>query len=585
MGKIPQQFIDELMARVDIVDVVGARLSLRKAGRDYLALCPFHSEKSPSFSVSQEKQFYYCFGCGAHGSAIGFLMDYDHMDFVEAVQELASQAGMQVPQERVSDVKPAADNKNLYELLEKVAKFYTRQFREHPSGDQAINYLKGRGLTGEIAARFGIGYAPPGWDTLQRHFGKEAIDPLTQTGMLIKKDSGAVYDRFRNRIMFPIRDRRGRVIGFGGRVIGNDKPKYLNSPETSIFFKGRELYGLYEAKKLRPPPQRLVVVEGYMDVVGLAQQGIGYAVATLGTATSSAHLEQLFRTVKEVVFCFDGDQAGRAAAWRALETALPMVEDGRQINFMFLPEGEDPDSLVRNASREDFEQRLVNSIPFSTFLLENFAKQVDLSNIDGRSRLVDMIRPYLQKLPHGVFRHLVMERLAEIVHMDAQKLATLINKGAQVSRGSQDGSQLNRSGFKLSHPSQPSLVRWAIRLLLYKPQIAQQVQDAHRFKSLKMPGIQLLARMIELLQSHPHYTCGGLLEHWRSTEEGTYLEKLVQWQPPVPAEGIETEFQDTLEQLVKLSNEQRGRELLEKSKLTELSTEEKLELKQLFNVS
>jgi DNA primase len=469
--------------------------------------------------------------------------------------------------------------------LEKVAKFYTRQFREHPSGDQAINYLKGRGLTGEIAARFGIGYAPPGWDTLQRHFGKEAIDPLTQTGMLIKKDSGAVYDRFRNRIMFPIRDRRGRVIGFGGRVIGNDKPKYLNSPETPIFFKGRELYGLYEAKKLRPPPQRLVVVEGYMDVVGLAQQGIGYAVATLGTATSSAHLEQLFRTVKEVVFCFDGDQAGRAAAWRALETALPMVEDGRQINFMFLPEGEDPDSLVRNASREDFEQRLVNSIPFSTFLLENFAKQVDLSNIDGRSRLVDMIRPYLQKLPHGVFRHLVMERLAEIVHMDAQKLATLINKGAQVSRGSQDGSQLNRSGFKLSHPSQPSLVRWAIRLLLYKPQIAQQVQDAHRFKSLKMPGIQLLARMIELLQSHPHYTCGGLLEHWRSTEEGTYLEKLVQWQPPVPAEGIETEFQDTLEQLVKLSNEQRGRELLEKSKLTELSTEEKLELKQLFNVS
>ena len=363
-GRIPQHFIDELLNRVDIVDVIDSRVPLRKAGRDFQARCPFHEEKNPSFTVSQNKQFYHCFGCGAHGSAISFLMEYEHLDFIEAIKELAHKAGIALPAIEEDPAHKAID-KDLYGVMEEAASFYRQQLRNHADSPKAVEYLKGRGLTGQIASEFGIGYAPPGWDNLLKAIGGSAQrqTQLATTGMAIEKEPGRYYDRFRNRIMFPIRDRRGRIIAFGGRVIdSNDTPKYLNSPESPLFHKGKELYGLYEARQALRQIDRLLVVEGYMDVVALAQHGIRYAVATLGTALTPDHIAPLFRTTQEVVFCFDGDRAGRDAAWKALDIMLPELKEGRTARFMFLPDGEDPDTLVRKIGQTAFEELVKNAV-------------------------------------------------------------------------------------------------------------------------------------------------------------------------------------------------------------------------------
>lgn len=577
MSLIPQQFIDELMARVDIIDVLGARLDLRKTGREYLASCPFHTEKTPSFSISQEKQFYHCFGCGAHGTAISFLMNYEHMEFVEAVHELATHAGMEVPRGTGTAINQAPVHKDLRHILEQVSQFYLRQLQEHQAASKATKYMEKRGLGGTITKKFAIGFAPPDWDGLQRFFGNDAgiQDRLIKAGMLVRKENGRCHDRFRNRLMFPIHDHRGRVIAFGGRIIGNDTPKYLNSPETPLFNKGRELYGLYQVRQNNRELKRLLVVEGYMDVVSLAQYGIEYAVATLGTATSHHHLQRLFQLDAEIIFCFDGDAAGRKAAWHALELALTMMDEGRRVNFMFLPENEDPDSLIRQEGKESFNSRIVNSVPLSRFFYEHLAKHADLTSIDGRSRLVELARPMLVKIPPGVFRHMMIARLAEMVRMDVEKLSNLIqmvtNKPARARL---------RSG-RLPHPSRPSLVRWALRLLLYQPGLAQQAGDTQLLRDLQIPGVTLLVGMIELLQNNPHYTCGVILEHWRNREEGVYLEKLVNWQPPVPSEGIEAEFLGALRRLTKQHNELRRQQLTAKP-LAELSRKEKTELQQLY---
>ncbi|HKJ77760.1 MAG TPA: DNA primase, partial [Gammaproteobacteria bacterium] len=357
-GRIPQSFIDDLLSRVDIVEVIDARVPLKKAGRDYAACCPFHDEKTPSFTVSPTKQFFHCFGCGAHGTALGFLMEYDHMGFVEAVEELAAKQGLEIPYEGGAPAAgPGRDLKPLYDLLGQADRYFRHQLRNHPAAAKAVDYLKGRGVSGEVAAAFGLGYAPPGWDGLLQALGRDdgALKRLVEVGLLIEREEDRRrYDRFRDRVIFPIRDPRGRTVGFGGRVLGDDKPKYLNSPESEVFHKGRELYGLYEAQQAVRRPERLLVVEGYMDVVALAQHGIANAVATLGTAATADHLQRLFRVTGEVVFCFDGDEAGGKAAWRALENAMPQMRDGRQVRFMFLPQGEDPDSLVRAIGGEAF---------------------------------------------------------------------------------------------------------------------------------------------------------------------------------------------------------------------------------------
>jgi DNA primase len=425
-GRIPRQFIDDLLSRVDIVDVVDEYVPLKKGGKDHKACCPFHNEKTPSFTVSADKQFYHCFGCGAHGSAVGFLMEYAHMEFVEAVEDLASRVGLEVPREAGAEARDESVQP-VYDILEKANAYYQQQLRQHAGADQAVEYLRGRGLSGEIAAAFGLGFAPPGWDNLLNAIGRSATDRslMSRAGLLVDKGGGGFYDRFRGRITFPIGDRRGRTIGFGARVLGDETPKYLNSPESAVYHKGRELYGLYQARKAAGRPERLLVVEGYMDVVALAQHGIRNAVATLGTAATEAHLEQLFRVSQDIVFCFDGDEAGRRAAWRALETALPAMHDGRQAFFMFLPEGQDPDSLVRSAGAEAFAAATAEADSLGTFLFDHLAAQVDLATIDGRSRLTALAQPLLARLPAGSFRELSERRLAELTGLARENSATL----------------------------------------------------------------------------------------------------------------------------------------------------------------
>ena len=579
-GRIPQQFIDELISRVDIVDVIDSRVQLRKAGRDYVARCPFHEEKSPSFTVSPSKQFYHCFGCGAHGTALGFLMNYEHMEFGEAVRELAAKVGMEIPQS-ASPSPAAPSHQPLYHTLEKAADFFRQQLRSHP---QAVDYLKQRGLSGATAAEFAIGFAPPGWDNLMRELGTtpSAQKLLMDAGLVIKKEGGnGYYDRFRNRIMFPIRDRRGRVIAFGGRVLANeDNPKYLNSPETPVFHKGRELYGLYEAQKALRHLDKLVVVEGYMDVVALAQHDLRYAVATLGTATSTDHIDHLFRLTPAVTFCFDGDRAGRDAARRALENLLPTMKDGRDARFLFLPEGEDPDSLIRKEGKHRFEERIAQSVSFSTFFYEVLIRQADISSIEGRARLVELARPWLSKLPAGVLKHMMMIRLAELAQLNPDVIAqTLGMQGAPA-----DGAKAAQAKPRRNGPQQrlnKSPVRSGIELLLHMPRLAAAAGEAKRWEILDIPGLRLFIDMLELLQAHPHLHSGAVLEHWRGTPEGQQLAELAKWEPILPEASLEGEFQGVVQWLDTEVAKLRRDELNAKWQREGLSPSEKVEFLEL----
>lgn len=438
-GKIPQQFIDDLLERTDIVDVIDSRVALKKTGRNYSALCPFHNEKSPSFSVNPDKQFYYCFGCGAGGNAVSFLMEYERFDFPQAVESLAQMAGVEVPRDEQDNKSQERVNNNreLYQLLEKASDYYQLQLRKHEKAKTAIDYLKGRGLSGTIAKQFGIGFAPPGWDNLLEALPSSAkeINHLIDGGMLINKDDGGRYDRFRDRIMFPIRDTRGRVIGFGGRVLGNEKPKYLNSPETPVFHKGKELYGLYEARKHNRNLEKIIIVEGYMDVIALAQFDINYAVATLGTATTAEHIEKIFRQCNEVIFCFDGDKAGRAAADKALDTVLPTMQDGRQARFLFLPDGEDPDTLVRKETKAGFELRLSKADTLSDYLFNSASKGLDLNSMDAQARFAKQALEKIQHLPQkGMLQQLMLSKLAEKTSLPEDQLNTLLQNQIEENR-------------------------------------------------------------------------------------------------------------------------------------------------------
>lgn len=447
MSRIPQYFIDDLLNRLDIVEVIDSRVKLRKTGKNYSACCPFHKEKTPSFTVSPEKQFYYCFGCGASGTALGFLMEYEHLGFVDAVENLAGSVGLSVPREEQTSA-PQKTHQNLYSILSRAQKYYEQQLAEHPQRKEAVTYLKNRGLTGTIARDFGLGYAPPGWDNLLVKLGLNEEDRhlLAESGMAItNEESGRLYDRFRHRIMFPILDLRGRVIGFGGRVLSSDKepqspngkqrgagPKYLNSPETPIFHKGRELYGLYQALQQERRPENLLVVEGYMDVIALAQFGIRNAVATLGTACGEEHLKLAFRHTSAIVFCFDGDNAGRKAAKRALENALPVMTDGRKIQFLFLPEGQDPDSLVRQVGPDRFNQQLTTALPLEEFFFTAVAENIDTRTMEGRARMSKLAAPLLNRLPAGVFRELMFAQLAQRTGLSLDVLMELIHEPASL---------------------------------------------------------------------------------------------------------------------------------------------------------
>ncbi|MGA7539091.1 MAG: DNA primase [Steroidobacteraceae bacterium] len=556
---IPQSFIDELIARADIVEVIGSRVQLKKAGREYKACCPFHTEKTASFWVSPEKQFYHCFGCGAHGTVLRFLMEHDRMAFPEAVEELASLLGLEVPHEGGGAAGASRDSDKLYELMSRVAKFYAETLSADP---RAREYLTRRGLTPDTVTQFGIGYAPDSWNAVLKRFGAGEAErrALTDLGLIIERDTVRVsagggrdgerhYDRFRDRIMFPIRDVRGRVIAFGGRVIDRGEPKYLNSPETVLFHKGRELYGLHETRRARASLRRLLVVEGYMDAVRLHQTGISYAVATLGTATTPEHFRRIFRLVNEVVFAFDGDRAGRAAAWRALQQALPEAREGREIRFLFLPEGHDPDSLVGEEGREAFEKRLESTLPLSEYLVRELSEQTDLTHADGRARLAESARPLVAKVPEGVYRELLTARVAEVVGLGSERLRELwthrdptagaAGKQGEPRRGERspgigrpggpadiDG---HRQGVRLS-AGRGSLVRQAIARLVRFPSIAGSVSEAERagLETCGEPGIELLRELLDDLRVRPLAISAQVLERWADRSGGEHLGRLLE---------------------------------------------------------
>lgn len=578
-GLIPQNFIDELIARADIVEVIGSRIQLKKAGREFKACCPFHGEKTPSFTVSPTKGFYHCFGCGAHGTALSFMMEHDHLTFVEAVENVAGMLGIEVP--RDESQRPARSNDNLFELMQKVKVQFQEELKTNKS---AIAYLKARGIDGATAKRFGLGYAPSGWSNVLDKFGtsKTELDQLLAIGVIIRKDNGQHYDRFRDRLMFPIKDSRGRSIGFGGRVLGNDEPKYLNSPETVLFHKGRELYGLHEARQALRNIDRLVVVEGYMDVIGLARHGIDFATATLGTATTDDHLNRLFRICDEVCFCFDGDRAGRAAAWKALVNALPHVKDGRQIRFIFLPDGQDPDSFVREHGASAFEKELNNAMALSDFLITELSGQVDMSTLDGRARMIELSRPLLSSIPAGIYKELLTERLAGTVELPAGKLAAILAR--DVPAAAADRQQFTtrlRVGPQNNHAGQPSIVRRAITLLLHYPEAAQNLHLEH-LAGVSKPGTDLLRDLIETVQAEPKLNTAGLLERWRNHEQGRHLGKLAILEIPVDDDfDAAAELRDCLLQLEAVGARARISFLIEKEGLNSLSDDDREELREL----
>lgn len=615
-GLIPQYFIDDILARTDIVEVIDARVPLKKAGTNYKACCPFHNEKTPSFSVSETKQFYHCFGCGESGSALRFLMEYEHLSFPEAVDELARNLGLEVPHEKVNGTEHVAKAKqadSLYQLMQQVDQFYRKQLREHPQAQQAVQYLKQRGLSGEIAAEYGMGYAPPGYESVLKALSDSATTEglekkLVEIGVLINNDRGGTYDRFRERVMFPIRDQRGRCIAFGGRVLGDDNPKYLNSPETPLFHKGRELYGLFEMRKALRKIEKVLVVEGYMDVVALAQFGVRYAVATLGTATTADHLQRLFRLSHEIYFCFDGDRAGREAAWRALNNALPVMREGLQIRFMFLPQGEDPDSYIRAHGKEGFEAELNQSKTFSEYLFENLCANIDTSSIDGRAQLVEQARPLLDQLLPGVYRQMMLQQLAKLARMEAAEIESIfqnqsnnnrVGQSRMPSSTSSEQEHLNVSTTKnssnvakksrSSEKSGLSPIRMAIMRLLHLPQLAQLVSAPNQLAELDMPGVDILRQLVELLHENPHINCAAILERWPSLEgaEQSYphLVKLAQWQPEVEDESaLQAEFVGTMESLYSQAKTMRFEHLSVKSNHGQLTPDEKEEYRELSKV-
>jgi len=568
-GKIPEHFIQEVLARVDLVELIDARVPLKRSGGNFIARCPFHNEKSPSFSVSRDKQFYHCFGCGASGNAIGFLMEYDRLSFREAMETLADTAGLKIPEEPrpgkpdTPRPEPTAD---LYAVLDWAARCYQTQLKTHPEAARAVEYLKGRGVTGEIAQRYRLGYAPPGYRVLPQDF---PLDTLKAAGLVTVKDGSAAYDWFRDRVVFPIRDRRGRVVGFGGRVLGDGVPKYLNSPETATFKKSHEVYGLYELLNAVRKPEFILVVEGYMDVIALAQFGIPNAVATLGTATSGDHINLLFRYAGELVFCFDGDTAGRNAAWKALEASLPALRDGRQLRFLILPEQHDPDSLVREEGTEAFLARIKNAKPFSHYFFERLTQGLNLTAMAGntgdQAGLINQAKPLIKQMPSGELREMMQKRLMELAGQTP----------LESPRNSAKLVGTRRGGGKRGPPS---LLRLCLALLLQNPQLAAAIAAPTRQHLIQTgKGGRLAAQILGLLDQHPGLTPGAILEYFRDSQDARTVAALLGFDTQVSPEKIPEVFADTLLKLEKQLKAQRYDELQSKP-LTVLSSEEREEL-------
>ena len=558
-GFIPREFITDLLIRVDIIDLINAHVPLKKTGLNFMARCPFHDEKTPSFAANAKRQTYHCFGCGVGGNAISFLMEYSNLDFIEAVEDLANFMGIDVPYETHGNYTPKTNPdtlKPLYSTLEAVAIFYAQQLKSNLQGKKAIAYLKNRGVTGLVARDFMLGYAPDEWNQLSQYFNKKL---LRDAGLLVEKEQRS-YDRFRGRLMFPIRDKRGRVLGFGARVLDESMPKYLNSPETAVFSKSNEVYGLYELLQHNNKPERILIVEGYMDVIALAQFKIYYAIATLGTATSQKLLEVLFRYSAELVFCFDGDKAGIKAAWRAIETAMPTLKDGRHIKVMLLPQGDDPDSLIRQEGLAAFEQRILASQTLSDYFFEHLSKNLNLATMEGRSSLVTHAQPYLQKIPNGVFKKMMLARLQTSSEFSAFSPAPI---------------QPNQ------HPKKTnlSLARYTIALLIQNTWLSQIARDKiSQQRDFNFSGHKVFKSILNTILDKKPATMGLLLEYYRETNDEKIINTLAAYDLNVDNasnEIIEKTFIDSFNNLIKYGQEMQLNSLLMKEKQQQLTAEEK----------
>jgi DNA primase len=581
-GRIPKEFIADLLNKIDIVDVVDSRVPLKKTGSNYVACCPFHNEKSPSFTVSPSKQFYHCFGCGSHGSAISFVMEYDRMEYVEAIEALAAQLGLTVPHENTSSYSKAKTvSPDLYQYLVQAANYYQTQLA---TATEAQNYLKKRGLSAQIIQRFGLGYAPAGWGNLADQFAVELHPTLEKIGLLIKNKLERYHDRFRERIMYPIRDQRGRVLGFGGRITNSqanaDQPKYLNSPETPLFHKGSVLYGLYEAMQSTRDLKRVLVVEGYMDVIALAQYGIPYAVAAMGTAATRQHLERLFRHTSAVIFCFDGDNAGKNAAKRALETVLPLMEEGRQVKFMFLPESHDPDSLIREEGLEAFQVRIDTATGVGEYCFSLLQQDIDMSSMDGRAKFTKLASDLIDTIPVGAFRDLMITELGKRARIGQENLAQLAKTPLSPSEGNKQANGTIKS--IRGSDGRPTPMRLAIALLLQHPDLIQLVP--HHWQTLPeaMPGSGILHQVINLIREQPTHTTAALLEWWREHPEYNQVSKLAAMPISIPDGGVNAEFEGVLQQLMKLAIDYKIEQLMQKAGGEGLTPSEKQQLQQLI---
>ena len=571
-GRIPPEFIDELLARADIVEIVDSRVPLKKAGREYKGCCPFHDEKTASFTVSPGKQFYHCFGCGAHGTAIGFLMEYDHLGFRETIEELAGRYSMIVPEDVGKDNSAQRRKQaDLYTILESANRHYQLRLRED---EPAKKYLIKRGLSGEIAARFQLGFARESWDDLLSSLTAQNISTkdLDTAGLVSKNDQGRVYDKFRGRIIFPIHDQRGRVIAFGGRILGEGEPKYLNSPETPVFHKGKELYGLHQALNAISKQKQAIVVEGYMDVIALAQAGIENAVAALGTATTATHIEKLFRQCNEIVFCFDGDRAGRQAAWRALENSLTSMSDGRQISFLFLPDGEDPDTYVKKLGHDAFVSKIQQqSLPLPEYMLSHLSEGIDLQRMDGKAKLAGLARPLLNSLPDGTLKALLIRELAAITQMDVSGLAEIILN--------EDKPATPKLKTSTTKHKKHNLITKTLSLLLDQPAMAVEVSNLEHIKSLELAGIDVLCQIIEIIKVSPNLKTSAIIERFREKNYYDRLCELASSNIELGIDAAKTEFTDAINRLHIMAIDQETGKITSCS--SKLSEEDKLRLRNL----
>jgi len=566
-GLIPQLFLDELLHRMDLVELIDGYVPLKKRGNSYIACCPFHSEKTPSFNVVAKKQFYHCFGCGASGNAISFVMNYLNQGFTDAVETIAARLGMQVP--RDSQSEKTQETLSLYQLMAQVSQYYQQTLKNN--GAVAIDYLKNRGLSGEIAKRYQLGYSPAGWNTLEQQFKSKKQDLIT-TGMLIKKDDGKTYDRYRHRIMFPIHDRNGRIIGFGGRSIDADqKPKYLNSPETIIFQKNRELYGLHQILQNEKNLKNILIVEGYLDVIALAQHGITNAVAALGTTASTYHIQLLGKHCKQIIFCFDGDAAGRQAAWRALENSLPQLNGNLDARFIFLPEGQDPDSLVRAEGSDAFKQRLSKAIPLSQYFLDTLGEGIDIQSVAGKSQLLNAAKPYLQAMPEGTYKQLLIDELSRKTRIENHRINQFTHEQKAPVQAPQNNNKISRSPIRL-----------AFALLIQNPEIYTSCKNQINIDELDGDDYKTLRQLLTKIADNPDTNTAALIEAWRDTELFESMSKLAGWDHQVPDEALTKEFVDIISFLQKQNFEKNINQYIAKSRTEGLTVSERLLLQNLL---